>query len=109
MRIPMASVKASRRSQYTSGGSERARESADTQHQVGRLAACGSRKTRQKQSESGHSIECQPLGADERQSFAPIFTRSASESACIFRMRLPRCIFTVISLILSSPPICLFS
>jgi hypothetical protein len=37
-----------------------------------------------------------------------ILTRSAKERACIFRMMLPRCIFTVTSLISSSAAICLF-
>jgi hypothetical protein len=42
-------------------------------------------------------------------SFAAILTRSARESALIFCITWPRCAFTVISLIPSSPPICLFS
>ena len=42
-------------------------------------------------------------------SLAAIFTRSARESALIFRITWPRCAFTVISLIPSSPPTCLFS
>src|SRR5437764_8238367 len=37
-----------------------------------------------------------------------IFTRSARDRACIFLMRLPRWIFTVISLRPSSAAICLF-
>jgi hypothetical protein len=36
-------------------------------------------------------------------------TRSASESAFIFRITLPRCAFTVISLMPSLPPTCLFN
>src|SRR5260370_18463329 len=38
-----------------------------------------------------------------------MFIRSANESAFIFRITLPRCAFTVISLMPSSPPACLFS
>ena len=41
-------------------------------------------------------------------SFAAMFTRCASELALIFRIMLPRCAFTVISLMSSSAPICLF-
>ena len=37
-----------------------------------------------------------------------IRTRSANDRARIFRMMLPRCIFTVTTLILSSAAICLF-
>jgi hypothetical protein len=40
---------------------------------------------------------------------ASIFTRSATEPADIFRITLPRCDFTVITLMLSSAAICLFS
>ena len=40
---------------------------------------------------------------------AAIFTRSARESAFIFRIMLPRCAFTVISLMPSSLPTCLFN
>ena len=40
---------------------------------------------------------------------AAIFTNSARDSAFIFSIALPRCAFTVISLMPSSPPICLFS
>src|SRR5262245_40995455 len=50
----------------------------------------------------------QHLGAGRR-SLASILTRSARESAFIFRITLPRCALTVISLMPSSPPICLFS
>ena len=49
------------------------------------------------------------LGARARRSFAAIFTRSARESAFIFRITWPRWAFTVISLMPSSPPICLFN
>src|SRR5437588_12553291 len=42
-------------------------------------------------------------------SFAAILTNSASDSACIFRITCPRWIFTVISLVPSSKPICLLS
>ena len=41
-------------------------------------------------------------------SFAAILTRSASELACIFAITCPRCAFTVISLMPSSRPTCLF-
>ena len=37
-----------------------------------------------------------------------MFTSAGSESAFIFRITWPRCAFTVISLIPSSPPTCLF-
>jgi len=98
------------RSEYTSGGKANPLEiRATREYQVRGLPAVGRPATREKQPERDHSMECQPFGARERQSFVAIVTRSASESACIFRMRLPRCIFTVISLILSAPPICLFS
>ena len=40
---------------------------------------------------------------------AAMFTRFANEFAFIFCMTLPRCAFTVISLMPSSPPTCLFS
>jgi len=43
------------------------------------------------------------------QSRASMLTSSANESAFIFRMTLPRWNFTVISLIPSSPPTCLFN
>ena len=57
---------------------------------------------------NGQSVECQPFGAGARPSLAAIVTRSAREAACIFRITLPRCAFTVISLMPSSPPTCLF-
>ena len=44
-----------------------------------------------------------------RWSVAAIVTRSARESAFIFRIMLPRCAFTVISLMPSSAPTCLFN
>src|SRR5690606_38409314 len=50
-----------------------------------------------------------PSGAATRPSLAAIFTRSGSEPARIFRITLPRWAFTVISLMPSSPPTCLFS
>ena len=53
------------------------------------------------------SLYCAP--ADRRPSRAAIVTRSGSESAFILRIIWPRCAFTVISLIPSSPPTCLFS
>jgi len=43
------------------------------------------------------------------QVFAAILTKSASDSACIFRITCPRWIFTVISLVPSSNAICLLS
>src|SRR5882724_1514947 len=51
----------------------------------------------------------QPSSAGSSLSLAAIFTRSASESAPILRITLPRWAFTVISLIPSSPATCLFS
>ena len=39
---------------------------------------------------------------------AEMFTKSGSDSACIFRITCPRCTFTVISLMPSSAPTCLF-
>jgi hypothetical protein len=54
-------------------------------------------------------MKCQPFGRGARLSFAAIFTRSARESAFIFCITLPRCAFTVISLMPSSPPTCLFN
>ena len=54
-------------------------------------------------------LECQSFRAGARRSLAAIFTRSARESAFIFRITLPRCAFTVISLMPSSPPTCLFN
>jgi len=58
---------------------------------------------------AGWLVKCQPFVVDARCSFAAIFTRSARESAFIFRITLPRCAFTVISLMPSSPPTCLFN
>src|SRR5579862_6420807 len=49
------------------------------------------------------------IAAGARRSLAAIFTRSARESAFIFCITLPRCAFTVISLIPSSPATCLFN
>jgi|SRR5450755_1333485 len=54
-------------------------------------------------------LECQPIGAGGGRSLAAIWTRSARESALIFRITWPRCAFTVISLIPSSLPTCLFN
>src|SRR2546425_2379699 len=51
----------------------------------------------------------QPFGGGARRSVAAIVTRPARESAFIFRITWPRCAFTVISLMPSSPPTCLFS
>ena len=65
--------------------------------------------TREEQAENDRSVECQLLGAGARRSLAAIFTRSARESAFIFRITLPRCAFTVISLMPSSPPTSLFN
>ena len=55
------------------------------------------------------SVERQPFGAGARRSLAAIVTRSARERASIFRITWPRCAFTVISLMPSSPPTCLFN
>ena len=49
------------------------------------------------------------VAAGAGRSLAAIFTRSARESAFIFCITLPRCAFTVISLMPSSPPACLFN
>ena len=57
----------------------------------------------------GYSYQAAAITAGAGRSFAAILTRSARESACIFCMTLPRCAFTVISLMPSSPPICLFN
>jgi hypothetical protein len=43
---------------------------------------------REEQVESDRSVECQPFGAGPRPSLAAIFTRSARESAFIFRITL---------------------
>src|SRR6267378_4385289 len=48
------------------------------------------------------------LGASGRLSFAAILTKSAREPTFIFRITLPRCVLTVISLVPSSAPTCLF-
>src|SRR6266481_7398730 len=56
-----------------------------------------------------HDWRYQAFGIPGRRSLAAIFTKSARESAFIFRITLPRCAFTVISLMLSSPPTCLFN
>src|SRR5688572_13086266 len=48
-------------------------------------------------------------GNGSTRSFAARVTKSASESAFIFRITCPRCAFTVISLMPSSPPTCLLS
>ena len=42
-------------------------------------------------------------------SLAVIFTKSATELAFIFCITWPRCAFTVISVMPSSPPTCLFN
>src|ERR1700728_4810818 len=49
------------------------------------------------------------FGSGTIRSLAAIPTRSASESAFIFRITFPRCAFTVISEIPSSPAACLFN
>ena len=54
-------------------------------------------------------VECQPFGEGAKRMLAAIVTRSAREPASILRIILPRCAFTVISLIPSSPPTCLFN
>src|SRR2546429_8580272 len=55
------------------------------------------------------SIPRHQSGARRRRSLAAIFTSSGSESAIIFCITLPRWAFTVISLMPSSPPTCLFN
>ena len=71
----------------------------------------GSREkgAREEQPENDQSVECQPFGAGARRSLAALFTKSARELAFIFRITLPRCAFTVISLMPSSPATCLFN
>src|SRR5258708_2622787 len=54
-------------------------------------------------------LEYQAFGTPGSRSLAAIFTNSARESAFIFCITLPRCAFTVISLMPSSPPTCLFN
>ena len=49
------------------------------------------------------------VGVDRSPMRAAIVTRSGSESAFILRMTWPLCAFTVISLMPSSPPTCLFN
>src|SRR5580658_2900017 len=49
------------------------------------------------------------LGACTRRSLEAIFTRLAREPAFIFSITFPRWAFTVISLMPSSPAICLFN
>jgi hypothetical protein len=49
------------------------------------------------------------VGARPRLSLDAILTRSQIEPACILRISLPRWAFTVISLMPSSPPTCLFN
>jgi hypothetical protein len=53
--------------------------------------------------------EVSAFRVDARPNVAAIFTRSARESASIFRITLPRCTFTVISVMKSSLPTCLFT
>src|SRR5574337_963784 len=53
-------------------------------------------------------VEYQPFGVAARSSLPAILTRSGREPAFIFCITLPRCALTVISLMPSSPPICLF-
>src|SRR5216683_6751205 len=65
----------------------------------------GGREEREEKDRSG---DCYCLGASGRLSLAAILTRSAREPAFIFRITLPRCVFTVISLVPSSAPTCLF-
>src|SRR5262245_31255660 len=55
------------------------------------------------------SVMCHGFLAGASPSLTAIFTRSASESAFIFCMTLPRWAFTVISVMPSFNPICLFS
>src|SRR5258707_13718787 len=65
-------------------------------------------RTREEREENNLSVDCYCLGASGRLSLAAILTRSAREPAFIFRITLPRCVFTVISLVPSSAPTCLF-
>src|ERR1700704_3383958 len=65
--------------------------------------------TKEEQPDYDRSLECQAVGADARRRLAAIFTKSARERAFIFCITLPRCAFTVISLMPSSPPTCLFN
>ncbi len=60
-------------------------------------------------SKADDSGDNQIFGADVRRNFAAILTRSGRELAFIFCITLPRCALTVISLIPSSPPTCLFN
>lgn len=55
------------------------------------------------------SVERHPFNAGVTPSLEAMVTKSASEPAAIFRITLPRCAFTVISLIPSLPPTCLFN
>jgi hypothetical protein len=67
-----------------------------------------SQENRGRTSEKKSAEIHQCLGIDARRSLEAIFTKLGTESAFIFCIILPRCAFTVISLIPSSPPICLF-
>src|SRR6266853_2392414 len=71
------------------------------------LAGARERRTREEREENDLP-DCYCLGARGRQSLAAILTKSAREPAFIFRITLPRCVFTVISLVPSSAPTCLF-
>src|SRR5436309_4631720 len=53
------------------------------------------------------SLHARLVGAEDN--FPAIFTRSATDPAFILRITLPRWAFTVISLMPSSPPTCLFN
>ena len=65
--------------------------------------------TQARKGEEKESAEAQLFAAGARGSFAAIVTNSASEVAFIFRIILPRCAFTVISLMPSSKATCLFN
>jgi hypothetical protein len=52
--------------------------------------------------------EGRTVGGGSRSSLATMLTSAGSESAFILRITWPRCAFTVISVIPSSPPTCLF-
>jgi hypothetical protein len=51
-----------------------------------RVRGSREKETREEQAENDRSVECQPFGAGARRSLAAIVTRSARESAFIFRI-----------------------
>ena len=60
------------------------------------------------ESDVEYGCQAAAIAAGAGRSLVAIITKSAREPAFIFCITLPRCAFTVISLIPSSPPICLF-